>query len=204
MERNYFGLLLLPLIFVGFSSQAARHPYQHHRHHINSAYDEDSGDSDGKTFMLTGYSAACGNDPQGGPNKSSWGNLRPRSHTLDGKPELETVEVAATVSGGSAGLWGCFIEFDFSHSTVPPRIQKLFEGKRIFAADHYSPKYHNRKFDVSLECTSRKNLNSFTYYGVVARKVKCLGTSRQAQARGLPPVEKNLAELQDEGESQAN
>jgi hypothetical protein len=136
---------------------------------------------------LTGYSARCKGDPWGGANRTSWGELQPRAHTLDGVPKQNTVIVAAPQSRGTASLFGCYVEFDFSRSNVPKSVRKLFEGKQVFVGDHYDPRSDGlKKFDISLECTSARNIAAFNYRGVIARKTRCLGTSVTAQARGLP------------------
>lgn len=142
---------------------------------------------------LTGYAGGCGSvDSSGGGDRSSWGighaNVKPSQHTLGGKADQNVVLVAVPQAGGTASLYGCFLEFDFTHSNVPQKIRAQFETARLFAGDHYGKGSNNKnKCDISLPCSKdRKGVNSFSFAGVKVTKTHCLGTSQVAQTQGLP------------------
>lgn len=119
---------------------------------------------------LTAYSANCPHDSYGGPNGSP-SKLKPRSHTVDGPSPV--VLVAVPQMGGTKSLVGCFLEMDFSRSTVPPKMRKMFESKMYFAGDHYGRGSDGMaKADISYEC--RPGLQNYTFKNVRVKKGKCV------------------------------
>ncbi|MGZ6478990.1 MAG: hypothetical protein ACXWQE_06800 [Bdellovibrionales bacterium] len=123
---------------------------------------------------LTGYSAACRYDRQGGRNESSSDQrLKPRSHTLDGDAASDKVVVAAVPQfGGTASLYRCFFKL-VPPANAPQDIKTKMSQKIFFGGDHYGAGSNRKmKIDVSYGCS--RDIQKRTYNNAKIQRLNCL------------------------------
>lgn len=157
---------------LAFVAMQAFSPNLNARTHNSRHRHSSAGSADPNNVHLTGYSASCKYDKEGGRNASASG-ASPRSHTLDGPSKNGVILVAVPDLGGTSNLYGCVLNFDFPPS-VPKYIRKQFANKTIFAGDHYGVASRGQmKIDVSHACTPA--VQDFNFSHVKVEKVYCPG-----------------------------